>query len=56
MPGSPYGESKHILERILEWTARIHGMRYAALRYFNAAGASETRGEHHDQRGPGQYE
>ena len=48
VPGSPYGESKHILERILEWTARIHGMRYAALRYFNAAGASEARGEHHD--------
>jgi UDP-glucose 4-epimerase len=48
VPGSPYGESKHMLERILEWTARIHGMRYAALRYFNAAGASEARGEHHD--------
>lgn len=48
IPGSPYGESKHMLERILEWTARIHGMRYAALRYFNAAGASEARGEHHD--------
>jgi UDP-glucose 4-epimerase len=47
VPGSPYGESKHILERILEWTARIHGMRYAALRYFNAAGASMARGEHH---------
>lgn len=48
VPGSPYGASKHILEQILEWTARIHGLRYAALRYFNAAGASESRGEHHD--------
>ncbi len=48
VPGSPYGESKHLLERILEWTAKIHGLRYAALRYFNAAGASPERGEHHD--------
>ncbi len=46
-PGSPYGESKHMLERLLAWTSEIHGMRYAALRYFNAAGASETRGEDH---------
>lgn len=48
IPGSPYGESKHMLERILAWTERVHGMRYAALRYFNAAGASAERGEHHD--------
>ncbi len=48
IPGSPYGESKHILERILVWTERVHGLRYAALRYFNAAGASAERGEHHD--------
>ena len=48
VPGSPYGESKHMLERILAWTDKVHGMRYAALRYFNAAGASEQRGEHHD--------
>ncbi|MBL4687647.1 MAG: UDP-glucose 4-epimerase GalE [Nannocystaceae bacterium] len=46
-PGSPYGESKYMLERLLAWTSEIHGMRYAALRYFNAAGASETRGEDH---------
>ncbi|MDE2335515.1 MAG: UDP-glucose 4-epimerase GalE [Rhodospirillales bacterium] len=38
-PGSPYGESKWALERALAWTSRIHGLRYAALRYFNAAGA-----------------
>jgi len=50
VPGSPYGESKNILERILFWLDRIYGFRYAALRYFNAAGASPTgeRGEDHD--------
>jgi UDP-glucose 4-epimerase len=48
IPGSPYGESKHILERYLHWMDRVYGLRYACLRYFNACGASETRGEHHD--------
>lgn len=50
VPGSPYGESKNLLERILSWLDRIHGFRYAALRYFNAAGASPSgeRGEDHD--------
>ena len=50
VPGSPYGESKNILERILHWLDRAYGFRYAALRYFNAAGASPTgeRGEDHD--------
>lgn len=49
VPGSPYGESKNLLERILFWLDRIYGFRYAALRYFNAAGASPTgeRGEDH---------
>lgn len=47
VPGSPYGESKHILERTLHWLDRTHDFRYAALRYFNAAGASEERGEDH---------
>jgi UDP-glucose 4-epimerase len=47
IPGSPYGESKHILERILCWLDRVYGFRYAALRYFNAAGASVERGEDH---------
>lgn len=47
IPGSPYGESKHILERALYWMDRIHGLRYAALRYFNAAGATAERGEDH---------
>lgn len=47
VPGSPYGESKFILERILHWLDRLHGLRYAALRYFNAAGATAERGEDH---------
>jgi UDP-glucose 4-epimerase len=47
-PGSPYGESKWALERALHWVAQTHGLRYASLRYFNAAGASAMRGEHHE--------
>jgi UDP-glucose 4-epimerase len=47
VPGSPYGESKYLLERILSWLDRTMGLRYAALRYFNAAGASENYGEDH---------
>lgn len=48
LPGSPYGESKYLLERILDWLDKTSGLKYAALRYFNAAGASELFGEHHD--------
>lgn len=49
IPGSPYGESKHILERFLHWMDRIFDLRYAALRYFNAAGAAAPDlGEDHD--------
>jgi len=47
-PGSPYGESKNIMERYLYWMDRLYGMRYACLRYFNACGATEERGEDHD--------
>ncbi len=47
VPGSPYGESKYILERMLCWLDQIYNFRYAALRYFNAAGASVERGEDH---------
>jgi UDP-glucose 4-epimerase len=49
IPGSPYGESKYLIERMLYWLDRTKGLRYAALRYFNAAGASPTgeRGEDH---------
>jgi len=47
-PTNAYGESKLLVERMLEWFQRIHGMRYASLRYFNAAGAATAdRGEAH---------
>lgn len=39
IPGSVYGETKAIAERILYWMDRIYGLRYCALRYFNASGA-----------------
>ncbi|MBZ0278209.1 MAG: UDP-glucose 4-epimerase GalE [Anaerolineae bacterium] len=39
VPGSPYGESKYIIERYLHWMERIYGMAYCCLRYFNASGA-----------------
>ena len=48
VPGSPYGESKFVLERMLHWLDRIYGLRFSCLRYFNAAGATPTRGEDHD--------
>lgn len=49
-PGSAYGESKYLIERILPWYEKIHGLRFACLRYFNAAGAHPTAGigEDHD--------
>jgi len=46
-PTNAYGESKLLVERMLDWFHRIHGLRYATLRYFNAAGATETLGEAH---------
>ncbi len=48
-PGSPYGESKWMLERALLWAERVHGLRSACLRYFNAAGADPggSLGEDH---------
>lgn len=48
IPGSPYGESKYFIERILHWANETKGLRYAALRYFNAAGCTPIRGEDHD--------
>jgi UDP-glucose 4-epimerase len=47
-PTNAYGESKLLVERMLDWHHRIHGLRTAALRYFNAAGATPGRGERHD--------
>lgn len=46
-PGSPYGESKFIIERMLFWLEKTHDLRYACLRYFNAAGGTPDRGEDH---------
>jgi UDP-glucose 4-epimerase len=46
-PTNPYGESKLIVERMLRWVATTHGMSCTALRYFNAAGATERNGEDH---------
>jgi UDP-glucose 4-epimerase len=47
-PTNPYGESKLAFERALRWYTNAYDLRYAALRYFNAAGASEQCGEDHD--------
>ncbi len=49
-PSSPYGESKLMIERALFWAGRVHGLRSACLRYFNAAGADPAGrlGEDHD--------
>lgn len=49
-PTNPYGESKLMVERILHWYNQIYGINFAALRYFNAAGAAldGSRGEAHD--------
>jgi UDP-glucose 4-epimerase len=47
-PTNAYGESKLLVERMLAWFHQIHGLRYASLRYFNAAGASRPeQGEAH---------
>ena len=46
-PINPYGESKLAFEKILRWYDEIHHLRFVALRYFNAAGASERFGEDH---------
>jgi len=53
LPTNAYGESKLLVEHMLAWFNRIHGLRYASLRYFNVAGAPEgpngvTRGEAHE--------
>jgi UDP-glucose 4-epimerase len=48
VPTNPYGESKLLVERMLSWIHRVHGLRYASLRYFNVAGAIPGRGEAHE--------
>jgi UDP-glucose 4-epimerase len=47
-PTNPYGEAKLAFERAMQWYDRAYGLRYASLRYFNAAGATEHCGEDHD--------
>jgi UDP-glucose 4-epimerase len=47
-PINPYGDSKLAFERLLDWFRQAHGLRVAALRYFNAAGASHRSGERHE--------
>ncbi len=47
-PTNPYGESKLLSEHMMRWMHQAHGLRYAALRYFNVAGAIEGYGEHHE--------
>jgi UDP-glucose 4-epimerase len=46
-PINPYGESKLMFEKMLNWYHQLHGLEFIAFRYFNAAGASEKFGEHH---------
>lgn len=48
-PTSPYGESKLMMEKMMHWSHGAYGVKYAALRYFNVAGAKEdgTIGEDH---------
>jgi UDP-glucose 4-epimerase len=47
-PTNAYGESKLLVEHMLSWIHRVHGLRYASLRYFNVAGAIPGRGEAHE--------
>lgn len=47
-PVNPYGWSKLFIERILASYDEAYGLKFVALRYFNAAGATEKRGEHHE--------
>jgi len=47
-PTNAYGESKLLVEQMLKWFNRVHGLRYVSLRYFNVAGALPGRGEAHE--------
>jgi UDP-glucose 4-epimerase len=47
-PKNPYGWSKLIMERLLDSYDHAYGLRFVALRYFNAAGATKHCGDHHD--------
>lgn len=47
-PANPYGWSKLAMERVLDSFTHAYGQRFVALRYFNAAGATENCGEDHE--------
>jgi UDP-glucose 4-epimerase len=47
-PTNPYGTSKLMMEHILKAYDAAYGLKFIALRYFNAAGATENRGEDHE--------
>ena len=47
-PKNPYGWSKLIMERLLDSYDGTYGLKFMSLRYFNAAGATQARGEHHE--------
>jgi UDP-glucose 4-epimerase len=47
-PSNPYGDTKLALERACHWYASAYGLKYTALRYFNAAGATRRCGEMHE--------
>lgn len=47
-PGSVYGETKLMFEKILKWYDKIYGLKHISLRYFNAAGAAYGLGEDHN--------
>jgi UDP-glucose 4-epimerase len=46
-PVNAYGETKLSFERLLQWYSQAYGMSVCAFRYFNASGATSTRGEGH---------
>lgn len=48
LPTNPYGASKLAFEEAMRWYDKAYDLRYASLRYFNAAGASAKFGESHD--------
>jgi UDP-glucose 4-epimerase len=47
-PTNPYGDSKLAFEKALRWYSQAYGLKYVALRYFNAAGAHDELGEDHE--------
>jgi len=47
-PTNVYGHTKLVVEQALDWYRQIHGVHFAALRYFNACGALPGRGEAHN--------